>query len=43
MQVLHVQINIMFIVMFHIFCLTNTTKFEFVKRQYLHELMQTLK
>jgi hypothetical protein len=42
MQVLHVLINIMF-VMFHIFCLTNTTKFEFVKRQYLHELMQTLK
>jgi hypothetical protein len=30
------------LLMFHIICLTNTTKFEFVKRQYLHELMQTL-
>jgi hypothetical protein len=30
------------LLMFYVFCLTNTTKFEFVKRQYLHELMQTL-
>jgi hypothetical protein len=26
--------------MFHILRLTNTTKFEFVKKGYLHELMQ---
>jgi hypothetical protein len=27
----------------YIHCLTNIRKFEFVKKQYLHELMQTLK
>jgi hypothetical protein len=31
------------LLMFHILYLTNTTKSEFVKRQYLDELMQTLK
>jgi hypothetical protein len=31
------------LLMFHIFCLTNETKFEFVNKQYLQELMQTLK
>jgi hypothetical protein len=31
------------LLMFHILCLTNTIKFEFTKKQYLYELMQTLK
>ncbi len=33
----------MFIVNVSYFCLINTRKFEIVMRQYLHELMQTLK
>jgi hypothetical protein len=31
------------LLMLHIQCLTKTTKIEFVKRQYLHELMQKTK
>jgi hypothetical protein len=31
------------LLMFHILCLINTTKFEFVKKQYLDELMNFLK
>jgi len=31
------------LLMFHILCLSNTIKFEFVKKLYLYELMQTLK
>ncbi len=31
------------LLMFHILCLINKTKFEYVKKKYLHELMQTLK
>jgi hypothetical protein len=31
------------LLMFHVICLTNTTKFEFVKKQYLNELMKFLK
>ncbi len=30
------------LLMFHIICLANTTNFEFVKKQYLRELMPTL-
>jgi hypothetical protein len=31
------------LLMFHILCLINTTKYEFVKMQNLCELLQTLK
>jgi len=34
---------IFLLLMFHIFNSTNKTKFEFVKMQYLHESIQTLK
>jgi hypothetical protein len=34
---------IFLLLMLHIFYSTSTTKFEFVKRQYLHESIQTLK
>jgi hypothetical protein len=34
---------IFLLLMFHIFYSISTTKFEFVKRQYLHESIQTLK
>jgi hypothetical protein len=34
---------IFLLLMFHILYSTSTTKFEFVKRQYLHESIQTLK
>ncbi len=31
------------LLMFHILCFINTRKFEFAKKQYLHELMQNFK
>jgi hypothetical protein len=43
MYVLHVQRNYIFIVNVSFFYSTSKTIFEFVKRQYLYESIQTLK